>query len=150
MPKILGSFPAALIAARNNMSANAFYRTLQQLDMGARRGEVLALYKVARDIISRETDEPFRPISQIPSPGDLTPWPTVSASGVRQTVAIVYREKATGHISRVWWSTVTPNGITRERAMATAIGAYQEHAEAYNQELIGAVHAGAHELVPMS
>jgi hypothetical protein len=146
--RILGAFPGALLAASGGMSANQFYRDLQAVGYGARRSEVLALYKLARGIVARSPDEPFRPIHTAPGARELTDWPTRKATGVKQTVAITYRERATGTISRVWWSTVNPTAIAREEAMAQALDAYAEHAEQYNQELIGAVHTGAFRQIP--
>lgn len=144
MARILGLFPAALTAARSEMSANAFAREVQSQGLGARRSEVLALYRVARGIVARNAEEPFRPQQSVPQGDEMGIWPVKNPSGIMQTVTITYRDRATGQIKQTWWSTVTPNGITRERAVAQAIDAYSEHAEAYEQDLIGAVHTSAY------
>lgn len=149
MARILGLFPAALNAARGGMSANAFYRETQALGIGGRRSETLQLYKIARGVISRTADEPFRDITKVPSGNELAPWPTRTKQGVAQTVTLTYRDRTTGQIKQTWWRTVTPSGITREEAIATAIDAYSEHAESYDQDLIGAVHTSAYNLTPM-
>lgn len=150
MPRILGAFPAALNAASEGMSANAFYRSLQDLGVGARRSEVLQLYKIAVGIVARNPEEPFRDITQAPAGHETVPFPTRHATGVRQVVTLTYRDRTTGHIQQTFWSTVSPNGITRETAMATAIDAYSEHAEAYDQDLIGAVHTSSYILTPFA
>ena len=150
MPAILGALPGALIAARNGLSANAFDRQLRELGMGARRSEVLQLYKYAVGIVRKNPDQPFRDIRTVPSSADLTPWPTKKATGIRQTVTLVYRDRVTGTINTTFWATTSPEGIRRETAMATAINAYAEHADRYGQDLIGAVHTGAHQYVPFS
>lgn len=149
MARILGLFPSALIAARGGLSGNAFYRELQSLGEAARRSEVLALYKIAQSIVSRSGDEPFRDIGSAPSDEVLPEWPTRKASGLMQTVALTYRDRTTGHIQQTWWSTKTEDGISREEAIATAIDAYSEHAENYDQDLIGAVHTSAYRLTPL-
>lgn len=148
MPRILGAFPAALNAASEGISANAFYRRLQELGIGARRSEVLSLYKIAAGIIARSPEEPFRDVTQVPTGEHLLPFPTRHATGVRQVVTLTYRDRTTGHIQQTFWSTVSQNGITRETALATAIDAYSEHAESYDQDLIGAVHTSAYALTP--
>jgi len=150
MPAILGALPSALLAARANVTANQFYRDLQAASMGARRSEVLSLYKIAKGIIAKSPDEPFRDIRTSPTSSDLTPWPTKNATGIRQTVTLVYRDKITAHQLVTYWSVTSETGVQRETAMATAINAYAEHAERYGQDLIGAVHTGAHQYVPWS
>jgi len=132
------------------MSANAFVRQLQSQGLGARRGELLQLYKVATGIVSRTADEPFRPLGAVPSGDELATWPSRTATGVAQTVTLTYRDRTTGTIKQTWYRSVTPNGITREEAIATAIDAYSEHAESYEQDLIGAVHTSAYNLTPFT
>lgn len=150
MPAILGALPSALVAASQGMSANAFDRQLRELGMGARRSEVLALYRTATAIVARAPDEPFKDIRQNPANEHLPTWPTKSATGVHQTVALVYRDRVTGAILQTYWGTSSDLGITREEAMATAINAYADHAEEYEQDLIGAVHIAAYQNVPLS
>jgi hypothetical protein len=40
------------------------------------------------------------------------------------------------------------NGVTRQEAINTAIAAYEDKAEHYGQELVGAVHTKTFQLVP--
>lgn len=148
MPAILGALPSALLAAREGISANQFYRDLQAAGIGARRSEVLSLYKIARGIISKSPDEPFRDIRTSPTSSDLTPYPTRRATGIRQTVTLVYRDRITAHQQTTYWSVTSENGVNRELALATAINAYADHAERYGQDLIGAIHTGAQQYMP--
>lgn len=148
MARILGAFPAALIAAKAGMSANAFVRELAQSGYGARRSEVLALYKTARGIVARTAEEPFRPLNSVPSASEIGTWPTRGATGIAQTVTLTYRDRTTGTIKQTWYRSVSPNGISRSEAIAAAIDAYSEHAESYEQDLIGAVHTSAYNLSP--
>lgn len=149
MARVLGLFPSALIAARGGLSANQYYSELRDLGIAARRSEVLQLYKIAKSIVTKSPDEPFRDISQTPRGPETPPWPTRKAVGVAQTVTLTYRDRTTGQIKQTWWRTVTPDGMTREQALATAIDSYSDHAESYDQDLIGAVHTSAYRLVPM-
>jgi hypothetical protein len=148
MPRILGALPAALIAARGGLSANAFARELQAQGFGARRSEVLELFKVAKGIVTRTQEEPFRPLNQTPLQSEIGTWPTKGATGIVQTVSLAYRDRTTGSIKQTWWRNTSQNGITREEAIAAAIDAYSEHAESYEQDLIGAVHTSAYNLSP--
>lgn len=149
MARILAAFPSSLIAAREGMSANAFYRELQSLGLGARRSEVLALYRISRSLVARSPDEPFRDITQAPTWGEVQTWPTKNATGIRQTVALTYRERSTGAISQTWYSVSSDQPIVREEVMARAIDAYSEHADRYNQDLIGVVHTSTYRLQPI-
>jgi hypothetical protein len=116
--------------------------------MGIRRGEALSLFKYARSITTASPEEPFRDISQAPSGSEIGTQITRKATGIRQNVSLLYRDKTTGKIKQTFWSTTGSSPLTREEAIATAIDAYSEHAERYNQDLIGAVHTGAYNLVP--
>lgn len=150
MPAILGALPSALLAVKNGMSANAFDRQLRELGMGARRSEVLSLYRIASGIVARAPDEPFRDIRLNPASDTLPVWPTKKATGIHQTVALIYRDRVTGSILQTYWGTSSELGLIREEAMATAINAYSDHAEQYEQDLIGAVHVAAYQNVPLS
>lgn len=109
---------------------------------------MLSLWRVAKNIVTKTPDEPFKDIAENPAHQVLPDWPSKNATGVAQTVTLTYRDRATGAIKQTWWRTVTPNGMSREQAMATAIDSYSEHAESYEQDLIGATHTSAYRLNP--
>jgi hypothetical protein len=146
--RVLGLLPAALDAARGGMSANAFYNTLREQGVAPRRAEALQLYKIARNVVSTHADEPFRSLSAVPTGNEIALWPTRRAAGIVQTVTLTYREATTGQIRQTWWSIKTEAGMAREAAIAAAVDAYSEHAESYNQELIGAVHTSTYRYAP--
>jgi hypothetical protein len=149
MPRVLGLFPSALAAASRGMSERAWEREARSLGLGARSSEMLSLWRVAKTIVTNAPSEPFQPIEHNPAHQALPAWPSKNATGVAQTVTLTYRDRATGQIKQTWWRTVTENGISREQAMATAINSYSEHAESYEQDLIGATHTSAYRLTPM-
>lgn len=149
MARILSALPAALLAASRGASANQYYRGLREVGMGARRAEVLQLFKLARAVWNESGDEIFRDITTTPHGDEILPWPSRRATGLRQNVTLIYRDRTTGTISRTNWSTVTEDGIAREQAMASAIDAYSPHAESYGQDLIGAVHTGSYRYTPL-
>lgn len=148
MPRVLGLLPSALLAARQGATASEFYQALRNAGMAPRSSEAYKLYGIAKNIVARSGDEPFRPIDEVPSGNDITQWPSKKATGISQTVSLTYRDKATGVLNQTWWKTISPNGITREEAVAAAIDAYASHADRYGQDLVGAVHTSAYQLVP--
>lgn len=148
MARALGIFPSALLAASRGLSANALYRELQQIGLGARRSDVLALYKVARGIVSTSAQEPFRDVTAVPTGSEISPWPTRKATGFTQTVTLVYRDRTTGSLAQTYYRTNNTQPVTRENAMASAISAYADHAEEYNQDLVGAVHTSTYQNIP--
>lgn len=148
MARILGLLPAALLAASNDMGANAFDRELRNLGLGARRSEVLALYRTAKSIVSRSPDEPYRDPNGTPSGGELGTWPTKNKTGIVQNVTLVYRDRTTGQLNRTYYRYSSEGGVPRSHAMASAIDAYSGTAEQYNQDLVGAVHTSAYRLTP--
>lgn len=148
MARILGLFPSALAAARLGATERQWEREVRALGMGARSSEMLQLWRVAKSIVAKSADEAFRDPSLAPSESEIPAWPSKRATGIAQTVTLTYRDRTTGQIKQTWWRTVGDNPLTREQAMATAIDAYSEHAESYNQDLIGAVHTSSYRLVP--
>ena len=148
MARILGLFPSALAAARLGASERSWEREVRAQGLGARSSEMLQLWRIAKSIAVRSPEEAFREIGLAPSEQEVSSWPTKKGEGIAQTVTLTYRDRTTGQIKQTWYRTVNQEALTREQALATAIDAYSEHAESYNQDLIGAVHTSAYRLVP--
>lgn len=148
MARILGAFPAALIAVRSGMSQNALIRQLRSLGEGARESEVRALYRLAQQTLKNNPQEPFADPTLVPDLATASPWPTISATGVKQAIEVTYRQKATGTLVTVPYQVHSENGVTREEAISKAIEAYSDKAELYDQELVGAVHTKTFVLTP--
>lgn len=148
MANILGAFPAALIAARNGMNGSQFIRALREAGAGARESEVRALLKTAYATLRTNPDEAFADPNAIPDFSTASPWPTVSASGVRQAVELTYRQRATGTLITVPYQVSSESGVTRAEAIEKAIEAYRMRAEEYGQDLVGAVHTKTFQLIP--
>lgn len=148
MARILGLLPAALIAAKEGMSARAFGRLMRELGEGARSSEMDKMYGLAKQMIATSGDEIFRNISLAPLPSEMTPWTSKGATGVRQNVSVIIRERSTGNIRSVPYSAYSATGTTREEAMASALSSYSTNNEAYNTEIIGAVHGATYQYTP--
>jgi hypothetical protein len=146
--KILGLFPSALVAAAAGETASEWIKTMQSIGLGARTSEMRQLYTLAAGIVRRSPDEIFRDIGQVPTGPEIQVWPTKKATGIVQTVTLVYRDRTTGKLNQTYWKTSNPVPMTREAAMATAVSAYADQAERYNQDLVGAVHTSTYQQVP--
>lgn len=148
MAKVLGLLPAALLAAKEGMSARAFGRLMRELGEGARSSEMDQLYGLAKEMVAKSGDAIFADIRLQPLPSEITPWASKSATGIRQNVSILVRERATGNIRAVPYSSYSASGVTREQAMAAGLSAYGTNNESYNTDIIGAVHGATYEYVP--
>jgi|SRR5215472_2624653 len=149
MARILGLFPSALVAAGGGESASEWIREMQSVGLGARRSEMLQLFKLAKGIVARSPEEIFRDITQVPTASEIQVWPTKKATGFVQTVTLVYRDRTTGTLNQTYWKTSNNVPMRREQAMATAISAYADHAERYDQDLVGAVHTSTYQQIPL-
>lgn len=150
MARILGLWPSALWAAGREVSFREWERETRAIGLGARSSQMLKLWQQAVGVVTTSKDEPFRNQYEVPRPEHRGIWPVKNATGVAQTVKLVYQDKTTKEFKTTYWRTVTPNGITRAGAVAQAIDAYADTAERYNQVLVGAVHTSALDLVPFS
>lgn len=149
MARILGLFPSALRAARAGLTAAEWYKILQVQKIAPRRGEAYQLYQHAVALAASSGDEIGKPQAQRPRISEMEVWPTKEATGVRQTVTLLYRDRTTGHIQQTFWSVTSPKGVQRRQAVASAIEAYSGAADSYNQDLIMAVHSSARRMVPV-
>lgn len=151
MPDVEGGgfYALAVEAAQQGLTAAAWIRSLQAAGTGIRRQVALRIFAEAKVTAAETGEEPGRPLDQVPTLAESPPSPTRSREGVLQTVRLLYREKVTGQLRTVYWSTITDNGITRQDAINQAIDAYEPHAIEYRQTLLGAVHTSSRRLVPV-
>lgn len=150
MARSLAIFPLALAAARGGMNATQFYNALREQGIAPRQSEAYKLFGIAKNAVAKSADEPFRPLGSVPTADELVEWPTKVGTGVSQRILLTYRDRATGAIVQSYYNVTSERGVTRESAIATAISAYEGHAQEYNQDLIGAIHMGAYQQVPFS
>lgn len=150
MARILGMLPAALEAVRRGANATEFYKALKAIGEAPRQSEAYALFKHAAAIHANAGDEAFRPLTSVPTADEMTDWPTRSGTGVQQRVQLVIRDRTTGVQTTTWYSVVSPTGVTREQAIATAIAAADSNNERYKSDVIGAAHMSTYKLVPFT
>lgn len=148
MARVLGLWNSAIKAAKGGLTASQWYSMLRTQGIAPRSSEAFALYRIAVKVAATGANEVNKSQSAKPRVRDLADWPTRKTSGIRQNVTLGYRNRTTGHITQTFWSVISDKGITREDAVEQAIRAYADHAEAYDQDLIMAVHSSAYRLVP--
>ena len=144
-------YPAtwALQGVQEGLSASAALR-----DFRAAGGHVAdsTWYKVygevAAQISLREGiyDEPqnLRPVAS-----EIQQWTTVRATGYVQQVEVLVRDRGTGEIISVPYSSMGKTLRSRRAVIAEALDVYSdENAEKYNQQILGAVYTGTYAASP--
>lgn len=140
--------PWALKFAKEQKSASAFIAAMRKLKIAGRDSEMRAIYRIAQEVVSRGTTEPFQPLNRKPRYNTLPPWGTKYATGVRQNVELVYRNRTTGEYKVTFWSVHSDRGITRQEAIERAIAEYSVHDQEYNSTLESTLHVSAFRLRP--
>ena len=148
MARVLGLLPSALRAARAGLTATEWYKLLRVQGIAPRQAEAYKLYAQAVSLVANAPSEIGQPQSQKPDVSQLAAFPTKNATGVMQTVTLLYRNKTTGAINQVFYRVTSKNGVVRSKAVKQAIESYAGSADNYDQEMIGAVHSSAYRMVP--
>lgn len=148
MARLLGLMPSALRAARAGLTATEWYRVLRVQGIAPRQSEAYALYRQAVSLVANAPNEIGQPQGRKPVVSTLPAFPTKSATGVMQTVTLLYRNRTTGAIGQVFYRVTSQTGVTRSSAVKKAIESYAGQAENYDQELIAATHSSAYRMVP--
>jgi hypothetical protein len=148
MARVLGLLPSALRAARAGLTASEWYKILRIQGIAPRQAEAYKLYAQAVDLVANAPNEIGQPLSRKPVVSTLPSYPTKNATGVMQTVTILYRNRTTGVIDKVFYRVTSKTGVSRQKAIKDAIEAYAGQATRYDQDLIGAVHSSAYNLTP--
>lgn len=148
MARILGLMPSALRAARAGLTATEWYKMLRVQGIAPRQSEAYKLYAQAVSLVANAPSEIGQNQSQKPVPSQLAAFPTKNATGVMQTVTLLYRNKTTGAVNQVFYRVTSKSGVVRSKAVKQAIESYAGQAENYDQDLIAAVHSSAYRMVP--
>lgn len=94
--------------------------------------------------------EAGRPGGRTPTLDETTQWSTVSATGFLQQVEVALRDRSSGEVYFKPYSISGEGLLTRNAAIEQAISSYQEGSDEYDEQVLGAIHVGAYELVPGS
>ena len=146
MARVLGLWNSAVKAAKGGLNASQWYSMLRDQGIAPRSSEAFALFRIAVKVAAGQPWEIGANQKAVPRVRPGQNWPTKRATGVRQNVSLAYRNRTTGVITQTFWSVISPKGVTRESAVQEAIQSYASNAEAYDQDLIMAVHTSAYGL----
>jgi len=148
MARILGLLPSALRSARAGLTASEWYKILRIQGIAPRQSEAYKLYAQAISLVANAPGEIGKPQSRKPVASELSVYPTKSATGIMQTVTLLYRNRTTGIIDQVYYRVTSKTGVSRSAAVKKAIEAYAGQAANYDQDMIGAVHSSAYRMEP--
>lgn len=123
---------AAYRAAGGNVRTQTWYRL---------HGEV-------QSALAGRIGEASAPLDRAPGGDETTKWTTRNAGGFLQQVEVLVRDRATGEVMAKPFSVTGEAMLTRGEAISQALDAYMDNADEYEEQVLGAVHVGAYELVP--
>jgi hypothetical protein len=107
-------------------------------------GEVAAQVSLREGIYSEPQN--LRPVAS-----EIQQWSTVRATGYIQQVEVLVRDKGTGEIISVPYSSLGKTLRSRRSVINEALEVYSdENAEKYNQTILGAVYSGTYQGIPGS
>lgn len=137
-----------LSALSQGVSARAGLQAFREAGGEVRDATWYRLHGEVQASFSAELTEAGRPQNRAPGVDELTTWSTVNAAGYLQQVEVALRDRGTGEVYFKPFSIAGDGLLTRQAAVAKAIETYSEGADAYDEQVLGAVHVGAYELVP--
>lgn len=135
-------------AVRAGESANQAFRTAVGTTVGIRRADFLSLYRQVRDDIQRQSTGIDRPGDRRPFQREIVAMFTVVETGFMQHLDIWVKDRETGEIYPRPFSIRTDDLLTHDDAIATALEAFEEHADTYGETILGASYRSTYELVP--
>jgi uncharacterized protein YdhG (YjbR/CyaY superfamily) len=84
-----------------------------------------------------------------PVASEIQQWTTAKARGYIQQVEVLVRERETGTVVSVPYSSVSNNLRSRAAVTKEALDVYSDdNAKKYNQQILGAVYSGTYQAVP--
>jgi hypothetical protein len=145
-------YPAtwALQGVQAGLSARAALRDFRQAGGRVADSTWYKVYgEVAAQISLREGiyDEPQ---NLRPTANEIQTWSTVRASGYVQQVEVLVRDRGTGEIISVPYTSLGKTLRSRRSVINEALEIYSdENAEKYNQSILGAVYSGTYAAQPI-
>lgn len=88
------------------------------------------------------------PLHLRPTANEIQQWSTVKASGYVQQVEVLVRERETGVIISIPYTSMNRQLRSRQNVVNEALDVYSDdNAKKYNQQVLGAVYSGTYEAV---
>ena len=145
-------YPAtwALAGIQEGLSANAALKEFRAAGGHVANQTWYQVYgEVAAQVSLREGiyDEPqnLRPVAS-----EIQQWSTIRATGYVQQVEVLVRDRGTGEVISVPYSSLGRSLRSRRSIINEALEVYSdENAERYNQTILGAVYTGTYSAVPL-
>lgn len=130
--------PWAVAAARGRMSANEALQQARAGGSGIRRQDFLTLVREIRGELESRTVGYDRRGDRRPYQREIGLFYGGQAGGYLQYVDIWVKDKETGEIYPRPYGLSTPDLMSHDDVIATALDRYSEHADAYGETILGA------------
>ena len=106
------------------------------------RGEMERMVSAREGIYSE-------PQHLVPTANEIQQWTTKNAKGYIQQVEVLVRERDTGTVISVPYSSISSSLRSRQSVVEEALNIYSDdNAKKYNQQVLGAVYSGTFQAVP--
>lgn len=137
-------------AVRNGESANRSLEALRQTGHGIRRADYLALYREVSGAIKAQLTGIDRPGNRRPTRREIAFISSATATGFMQYVDVWVKDRETGEVYPRPYGLRTDDLMTHDDAIETALDRMVQHAEKYNETVLGASYMATYEFVPES
>lgn len=135
-------------AVEAGMSARAGLNAFRESGGQVRDATWYRMFGEYQRHLSEAGEEPGRPLNRYPTGDEITQWSTVDAEGYLQRVEVLTRNRGTGEVEWKPWSRAGDSVLTRQGAISDALDSFASNADGYDEQILGAVYVGTHELIP--
>lgn len=139
---------AAVRTIREGISGTAGLAAYRDAGGQVRTSTWFRLLGEAQAAIGGRADELARPQHRRPLADETHRWTTRTTRGMLQQVEVFVRDRATGIIGVVPYSHRSQAGVSRQAAIAAALEFMANNADAYNQQVLGAIHVASYLMEP--
>lgn len=141
---------AVLDAIGSGQSASASLKGYRAAGGEVRTQTWYRLFGEVQGALGNRLSEASAPLHRRPAQEEVTQWSTRNAAGFLQQVEVLVRDRATGEVSARPFSVTGDQLRSRGSVISEALDVFAGGVEdgPYEEQILGAVHVGAYELVP--
>ena len=139
---------AVLDALNEGKSATAGLAAYRAAGGEVRTQTWYRLHGEVQSALAGRISEASAPLNRRPTGDEVTTWTTRNAAGYLQQIEVLVRDRQTGEVMAKPYSVTGDTMRSRGAAISEALDAYMGNADQYEEQVLGAVHVGAYELVP--
>lgn len=141
---------AVLDALGNQQSASASLKAYRAAGGEVRTQTWYRLFGEVQGALGNRISEATAPLNRRPTAEETTTWSTRNAAGFLQQVEVLVRDRDTGEVSARPFSVTGPRLQSRGAVISQALDVFDSGVEegSFSEQILGAVHVGAYELVP--